>query len=257
MSGAPLINVPFFYGHESLRLACLLLHGLGGGAYELQLLGAALYEQGLTVQAILYPGHDRPARHMPPSTWLQWYGAALKAFQELSDNFESVAVIGFSTGATLALHLAYGQPVARLVLLSPFLRIYRPWFAPLPAEPLVRAIAPWIPYLPRRALPIGDAQMRQQAEAAAFFKSFNLQAVASALELIAQVEQELPAIRCPTLIMQGRQDDTVDPEGARQIYEQLGSPQKELHWLEHSGHLLPLDRERQAVITKVANFLGS
>jgi len=252
-----LVNVPFFYGHADSRRACLLLHGLGGGAYELQLLGQALYEQGLTVQGILYPGHDRPARQMPASTWHEWYGATLSAFQELHAQFDAIAVIGFSTGATLALHLAHSQPVAQLVLLCPFLRIYRPWFAPLPAEPLVRAIAPWIAHLPRRALPIRDAQMRQQAEAAAFFKSFNLRAVGSALDLIAQVEAELPSITTPTLILQTRADDTVDPHGAQQIYEQLASTHKELHWLERSNHVIALDGERHEVITKVAGFLGA
>ncbi|WP_448525921.1 alpha/beta hydrolase [Parathermosynechococcus lividus] len=252
-----LVNVPFFYSHEETNGACLLLHGLGGGAYELQLLGQALYEQGLTVRGILYPGHDRPTEPMPASTWPEWYAATLAAFRELQSHFQTIAVIGFSTGATLALHLAHSQPVAKLVLLCPFLRIYRPWFAPLPAEPLVKAIARWVPHLPRRALPLRDPQMRQQAEAAAFFKSFNLSAVGSALDLIAQVETELPTITTPTLILQTLADDTVDPRGAQQIYDQLGSAHKELYWLQRSNHLIPLDYERDDVIAKVAKFLGA
>lgn len=252
-----LVNVPFFYGHAESRRVCLLLHGLGGGTYELQPLAHALYEQGMSVQGILYPGHDRPQPQMPASTWPEWYAAALGAFKELQVHFERVAVIGFSTGATLALHLASEQPVAQLVLLCPFLRIYRPWFAPLPVEPIVKAIAPWVPHLPSHTLPIRDAQMRQQAEAAAFFTSFNLRAVCSALDLIAQVETELPRITTPTLILQTRADQVVDPQGAQWIYDQLGSTHKELYWLERSQHLLPLDEERDEVIAKVAKFLGA
>lgn len=251
-----LVNLPFFYGHGAGDRACLLLHGLGGGAYELQLLGEVLYETGWTVQGILYPGHDRPSAQMPASTWPQWYEAVVTAFQALQESYSTVAVVGFSTGGTLALHLAYHYSVDALVLLAPFLRIYRPWFFPVRPETLVQSLGRWIPWVPRRSLPIRDRPLRQAAEEACFFKSFNLQAVGSALDLIAQVEQELPMITTPTLILQSRADTIVDPQGAQRIYENLGSPDKELHWLKDSDHLLPLDVERGQVFTKVVAFLG-
>ncbi|HIK25580.1 MAG TPA: alpha/beta fold hydrolase [Thermosynechococcus sp. M46_R2017_013] len=251
-----LVNLPFFYSHAEGDRACLLLHGLGGGVYELQLLAEVLYEVGWTVQGILYPGHDCPAAPMPASRWPQWYGAVVTAFQALQESYPRVAVVGFSTGGTLALHLAHHFPVDALVLLAPFLRIYRPWLFPFAPEILVESFGQWIPWLPRRRLPIRDRALRQAAEAACFFKSFNLQAVCSALDLIAQVQQELSQITTPTLILQSHADTTVDPQGAQLIYEQLGSSQKELHWLKDSDHLLPLDVEREQVFAKVVTFLG-
>lgn len=251
-----LVNSPFFYGHAAGDRACLLLHGLGGGVYELQLLAQVLYAAGWSVQGILYPGHDRPSAQMPASTWRQWYEAVVTTFKTLRDSYPTVAVVGFSTGGTLALHLARHYPVDALVLLAPFLRIYRPWFSPVAPEFLVQSLGQWIPWLPRRSLPIRDRSLRQAAEAACFFKSFNLQAVRSTLDLIAQVEQELPLITTPTLILQSRADTTVDPQGAQMIYEQLGSPDKELYWLKDSDHLLPLDVEREQVFAKVVAFLG-
>ncbi|URR34737.1 alpha/beta fold hydrolase [Thermosynechococcus sp. HN-54] len=251
-----LVNRPFFHRYPEGDRACLLLHGLGGGVYELQLLAEVLYEAGWTVQGILYPGHDRPRAQMPASTWHQWYEAVVTAFKPLRDTHRTVAVVGFSTGGTLALHLADEYAVDALVLLAPFLRIYRPWFLPLAPETLVQSFGQWIPWVPRRSLPIRDRALRQAAEAACFFKSFNLQAVRSALNLIAQVAQELPLITTPTLIFQSHADTIVDPQGAQIIYAQLGSPQKELHWLKDSDHLLPLDVEREQVFAKVVAFLG-
>jgi esterase/lipase len=67
-----LSNNPFLL-ENSQDHACLLLHGLGGGVYELELLGQYLYQQGLTVQTINYPGHDHPALEMPTSRWEEWY----------------------------------------------------------------------------------------------------------------------------------------------------------------------------------------
>ncbi|WP_298975655.1 carboxylesterase [uncultured Thermosynechococcus sp.] len=251
-----LLNLPFFYDHAEGDRACLLLHGLGGGTYELQPLAQVLHKAGWTVEGILYPGHDRRRAPMPASTWQQWYEAVVTAFQALRDRYPKVVVIGFSTGGTLALHLACHFAVDALVLLAPFLRIYRPWFCPVAPEKLVQSLGRWIPWLPRRHLPIRDRALRQAAEAACFFKSFNLQAVRSALDLIAQVEQELPRITIPTLILQSRGDTVVAPQGAQIIYDQLGGSQKELHWLKDSDHLLPLDVEREQVFAKVVAFLG-
>jgi carboxylesterase len=61
-------NEPFLLEADDEQV-CLLLHGLGGGAYEMQLLDEYLHRKGLSVQTINYPGHDHPAPRMPASTW--------------------------------------------------------------------------------------------------------------------------------------------------------------------------------------------
>ena len=60
-------NTPFYLpGDERLgRHACLLMHGLGGGVYEMKLLGYHLHAQGFSVKGVNYPGHDKPAVRMP------------------------------------------------------------------------------------------------------------------------------------------------------------------------------------------------
>ena len=74
------------------------------------------------------------------------------------------------------------------------------------------------------------------AERTAYFRSFNLSAVRSALELIERVKGEVAGIRVPTLILQSRQDTVVDPEQAAWLYQELGSEEKILHWLEHASN---------------------
>ena len=248
-------NEPFLCVAESGDRACLLLHGLGGGVYEMQPLGEMLHHHGLTVQGINYPGHDRPAPQMPASTWEQWYGHVLDTYQNLQQTYSSVSVIGFSTGCLLALHLAASHPVERLVLLSPYLALRRHWYLILPPEAYLYSIGYLIDNLPRLRLPVRDRAMREQAEAIAFFQSFNVSSVRSAGELIALVKAELPTIDIPTLIIQSSQDSAVDPAKAEVIYNTIRSSEKRLHWLTQSDHIISLDVERDSVYQEVRQFL--
>jgi carboxylesterase len=247
-------NEPFIL-KASRQQGCLLLHGLGGGAYEMQLLGEYLHSKGLSVHAINYPGHDRQAAKMPASNWQDWYGHIRNTYESLAKCYDNVNVVGFSTGCPLALHLATEFSIKKLVLLSPFFAIRREWFYLLPPEAYLYSLGRLIDDVPRRHPPIRDLQMRRQTEQAAWFRTFNLSSVRSAFELIDQVKVRLPEIFVPTLIIQSPRDSVVDPSGATFLYEHLASPTKKLHWLKHSDHAIALDSEREEVFQCTCDFL--
>lgn len=251
-----LVNQPFFLKSDRRDQACLLLHGLGGGVYEMQLLGQYLHEtHGLTVQGISYPGHDCPAAAMPATTWQEWYAHIEATYQSLAQTYGAVAVVGFSTGCPLGLHLAAAYPLSRLILLCPYLALRRQWFYLLPLEAWLFSLGWFIRDLPRWRLPLRDPAMRKLAEEIVFYRTFNLAAVRSAIALIEQVKAELPQIKTPTLILQAQRDSIVDPAGAQIIYERLGSAVKTLQWLPESDHIIPLDVERDQVFAEVGQFL--
>lgn len=251
-----LSNQPFLLESATNDHACLLLHGLGGGVFEMQLLGEYLHQHGFSVQGINYPGHDMPSTKMPASTWQEWYKHIEETQQKLAQIYNNVSVIGFSTGCPLALYLAAKQSVKNLILLSPFLAIKHQWYYLLRPEAYLFSLGHWIPDVPRiKGLPIVDKAMLQLATEAAFFKTFNLAAVRSAIELINIVKPMLPQIEEPTLIIQSVKDSVVDPEGARIIYQQLGSKNKKLYWLQESDHTISLDVEREIVFERIKEFL--
>ncbi|MGB8702930.1 MAG: alpha/beta fold hydrolase, partial [Thermosynechococcaceae cyanobacterium] len=215
-------NKPFFLQGDHPH-ACLLLHGLGGGAYEMQELGLRLHGQGLTVQGILYPGHDQRVDAMPRSRWQDWYGHILETYQALAQNYEQISLVGFSTGCPLGLYLAAQHPVFKLVLLAPYFRLKYEWYFGLPLEAYLNSIGFLITDVPRLGLPIFDPDIQKAARAAAFFRTFNLAAVRSAMDLIRQVKPQLPGIRNPALIIQSPKDRVVDPSSATFLYNRLGS----------------------------------
>lgn len=156
------------------RPSCLVLHGLGGGPYELEPLIAAIRAEDLKVLAPILPGHEGPGPVMPASSWDDWYKAAEMGFDELASEGGAVSVVGFSTGGTLALRLATRRPVARQVLLAPFLAIRYSGLIPLRPASYLRHLVRVIVNLPRRAPAVRDRQMRRWAAKADRFRTFNL-----------------------------------------------------------------------------------
>ncbi len=193
---------------------------------------------------------------MPRSRWNEWLESAEDAFDTLMKASGRVDVVGFSTGGTLALALATRKPVGRLVLLAPFLAIRYTGLIPVRPASYLSRLAALVPDLPRRPPAVRDPEMRRWAAGIDRFKTFNLHAAVSALELIDTVKPLVPSIVNPTLILQGRLDTVVEPANATWLYRNLGSTEKELVYLNRSDHLLALDVEREAVIRATLDFLG-
>ncbi|MFO0890169.1 MAG: alpha/beta fold hydrolase [Isosphaeraceae bacterium] len=240
---------------ERSKPACLLLHGLGGGPYEFAPLEEALRHAGFDSSAPVLPGHEPSTPTMPASSWRDWYDCARQTFDSLAADGRAVAVLGFSTGGTLGLHLATERPVHRLVLLAPFLAIRYAGLIPLRPASYLRHLAGLLPDLPRRPPAVRDPLMRRWAAQTDRFRTFNLHAAVSALELIDRVKPLVPLIMTPTMIHQGRLDTVVEPANATWLYQNLGSANKEVVYLPRSDHLIAVDVERDQAIAAILNFL--
>jgi carboxylesterase len=239
------------------RPSCLVLHGLGGGAYELAPVIAGLEGEGLRVSAPVLPGHEGPGPVMPSSCWRDWIATAEAAFDELSAEGTPVVVVGFSTGAILALYLASRRPVARQVLLAPFLAIRFSRLIPVHPSVYLRHIARVFPNLRRRPPAVRDPEMRREVVAAACYRTFSIAAALSALDLIEEVKPIVPKITIPTLIIQGRRDTVVEPRNATWLHDHLGATHKALVVLPRSDHLVALDHERERVLSLTLDFVLS
>ncbi len=241
---------------EMITHRCLVLHGLGGGPYELDPLTQALETSGAALRAPVLPGHETISFRMPASRFEDWERAALDNFDLMAGAGDRMAVIGFSTGGVLALQVAAQRPVSRLVLLAPFFAIRGLGWLPFRLAPVVGQIARVAEHIPRRPPPIRDPTMRRIVSQMVGFRTFNLAAVASALALIDRTWDLLPQIQPPTLVLQGRLDTVVEPAAARRMFDRLGSREKEFCILPRSDHLLALDRDRDEVLSRVLGFLA-
>jgi len=249
----PLENRPFTL--EGRGGSVLLVHGLGGGTYELQWLGEALHERtGLTVRAIHLPGHEAPSRRMPGSRHEDWVEAVAREGAVLAAN-GPVHLVGFSTGCTICLRVAELHGLdGKLVLLAPFIDIYRPPLLPVRPEALLELFS-GLSQVPRRGPPLRDRALRREVAACLPFATMNLDAARSAKALAELVMREIGAVRSPVLIIQGARDTVIDHRAVARVANNLRSEHR-LVLLEDSDHLVALDGERERVFTEVTAFLG-
>ncbi|MGC4061336.1 MAG: hypothetical protein QM749_11035 [Aquabacterium sp.] len=147
------------------RHGVLLFHGLSSSPLELQFIARGLHRAGFTVKVPVMEGYTYGTfgtQHTPAHAWVH---SALKAFDEMRGECETVSIGGLCLGSALALRVAGLRPgeLASLLCLSVSLHYDgwgNPWFTRL--LPLAR----YLPFARRIAIkerePFGlkDERMR-------------------------------------------------------------------------------------------------
>lgn len=223
-------------------IGVLLTHGYTATTAEVRLLARQLHQQGYTVAGPLLPGHGVTPEAMNRCRWQEWAEAVAEAYAELTTHCQYVFVGGESMGALLALYLASEQPeVAGILAYAPALRISR--FTCLKA----RLAAPFISAMPK-------ARIAEDKP----WQGYTVNPIPAFLQLLSgqkEVRRRLPHIRQPLLVIQGCLDRLIDPRGAEILYHEIGSPIKELHWMENSSHVVILDGELEQVTELTLRFI--
>lgn len=246
----------------------LLIHGFMGLPAELRSLGYALAQQGYTVTGVLLARHGQPPEAMAGVRWQEWYATVTEAYRQLATRCEQVILVGYSLGGLLGLHLAAQHRVEGVITLAGALQLAGGW--PLRTLPLARYILPW--FYPLRFVNLNDPQVRASivekageinwddpATRAYIRASVRIPtgAIYEIVRLAHVVRSELVQVRIPTLVLQGRRDQTVEPASAEQIMAGLGASDKQLHWFDHSDHLLPNGPEHALLQAVILDWLAA
>lgn len=234
---------PFFLpGGEQ---GVLLIHGFTGSPAEMRLLGEFLHGKGYTVFAPRLCGHGTRVEELSKTKWFHWYSGVEDGYHILQSLCKSVAVVGLSMGGLLAFMLAAEYPVAKVVSLSTPIYIADKRLGLLPMYRVFRE------YVPKKRKVYMDLAPKYSVG----YHATPLSSLTSLVELIQQVDRLLPTVKVPALIVQARWEHTVQPRSAKHIYDRIGSSEKQLIWLEKSGHIVTLDVEREQVFKHIIEFL--
>ena len=118
--------------------------------------------------------------------------------------------------------------------------------------PFLPILRYFIHYLPKRKRSYHEMDKYCQA-----YDRMPTKPLTSLFALIKTCKKELvQKITVPCLVLQSKIEHTVDPKSAQYIYDHLGTAkeQKELVWLEKSGHILTLDSEHEQVFHRIGTF---
>lgn len=225
--------------HQPFKLGsgpagALLLHGFPGTPAEIRPLGEQLAAAGYTSYGMLLPGLGAEIETLPTKTRTDWLQAAQQQWSEIRQTHHHTTLIGYSMGGAIATCLAAQQPPHQLVLLAPFWRI----------NTILRYLLPIVKYIKPQITPFekadfNDPELRKQMqgviggdldlddpEVQQYLRE-NIIIATATLDEVRQLGRAAykaaAALTCPTLIIQGSQDETVSPTLTRKLVQRINS----------------------------------
>lgn len=209
-------------------------------------MGEYFRDKGYTVNAPLLAGHGTSPEEMEKTGWRDWWRSTLDAYNGMREekDLDQLFVAGLSMGGALSLLLAAEKPIDGVISMC----------APVWVRDR-RAFLAGIAYPFYRYKPNGN---HRDPDIEAHLVSYDrtpIKSVGELNRLLKRLKQHLPRVEVPALVVQSRNDETVQPRSANYIYEKISSNVKRLSWYEKSSHIITVDKERRKLFAEVDNFI--
>ena len=253
------VSEPVIAGAESIDLqeershGVLLLHGFGDTPQTLALLAKRLHSAGYSVLAPLLPGHGRSMHAFTHARAEEWIQFAREQVAGMQMRHRSVSLVGLSMGGALAvLAAAQATEIESLVLIAPYLG--------MPRLLRVAAMGHWIwgrfvgEVNARNPRSIRDPIEREKNLA---YGAVTARALNELARVVRRARKALPDVRCPTLIIQSREDPRIAPAIAEWAIVKIGTTDKQLVWTEGAGHIITVDFGRERVFSEVERWIAA
>jgi len=240
---------PFFFPGN--KIGCLVTHGFTGAPKEMRWLGEYLHGQGYTVCGIRLNGHATKPEDMIRSRWQDWLLSVEDGYNLLRSCTDQVFLLGLSMGGILSLTAAAQLDVRGVVAMSTPYALPDDW-----RLKFIRILSIFQPYLPKNKDDhpgsgwFGDAWKQHVS-----YPQNPLRSVAELNQLMGVMHASLPQIKAPVLLIHSRDDDYVVKDSMERIYADLGTADKQMMWVEGSGHVVTEEPQRQKVFEAAAHFV--
>ncbi len=236
---------PFFI--PGGKIGCLLVHGFTGTPKEMRMLADSLAQEKYTILAPRLTGHATSLDDMERSSWRDWLASVEDGLNLLKGCTEQQVVMGLSMGGILALMAAARYDVKGVVTFS----------APssLPADPRAK----YLPYLRwfMRYVEKGkpDWQNPEALKDHVDYPRYPVRSILQLGEIIQVMLGDLPSVKVPALMVQSRMDHGIPPQSLDVLYSSISSVDKSKLWVEHSGHVVIREPDREQIFTAVKQFI--
>lgn len=222
------------------KLGCLIIHGFGGGIYEIKSLADYLGGNGYMIACPKLKGHTGIGRDMKNADYKDWITSAEEELIKLTEKTSNIAIVGFSMGGLIAVNLACKYNIKAIVTINTpiyYWNIYRVFLNILE-----------------------DFKNKEASNFMRYIKAKKASPIISMINfllLLNSTKPKLINIKCPFLIIQTKDDDTTKLKSANYIYNNICSIDKKINVYEKGGHLVLNSPYKEKVIKNIEIFLKS
>ena len=249
--GAPFLKLPKI----ATKVGVVLVHGFLASPAELKAFGERLVTEGHPVLGVRLKGHGTSPHDLRARSYIEWMASVRRGYEIMSHISQDVAVVGFATGASLALLLAAEQP-KQLVFVAAVsapikFRIHNLYYSPMLHR--INQLSRWV-YLQNGIKPFQEGVPEHPDIE---YRNMPVQALMELRKVAELLERRLPDVICPVMIVQGSHDPVVDPASAQIIDASVGATEKSLHMIQSDRHGILHDNigdVQDLIMTRLAQF---
>ena len=217
--------------------AVVLIHGFNGEPADVAYLHNYLTIRGFKVYMLKVKGHADSRIDMARHGCQSWISGVRDDVRAISREHESLYVVGFSMGGLLAVNLLDYFTIQKLVFVNTPIYVWN-------SRQIVANIR-------------NDLKNRHYGNLKYYLSASHnapLPALLNFLRILFLTKPRFKNINVNTLILQNKDDDTVQPRSALYIKKHLREA-AELIWFETGGHMMFLDERKEDAAKAVYAFL--
>ena len=237
---------PFFFPGN--HIGVLVCHGFTGSTQSMRPLGEALHQSGFTVIGPRLAGHGISPQAMARTTASDWIASVDEALATLLKTCSQIFITGLSMGGTLTLYTAAKHPevIRGAIPINGTVQIDNPDLAALALDSAMPETVPGI-----------GSDIKAPGVIELAYAQVPVPAIRQVYVLAAVTRDLLPRVKCPTLVIQSREDHVVNPRNGPRIVRLLGANRVELLWLDNSYRVATLDNDKALIAQRTTAFIQS
>jgi esterase/lipase len=219
---------------QKSSLGVLLVHGFLASPAELREFGIKLLAKGYTVMGVRLKGHGTSPWDLRARSWHDWLASVSRGIEILSNLTPRIALVGFSTGGSLSLISAsrLQKNIAGVAAICTPLKFRNKNLRFVPFMHGVNRITNWLSNY-EGLMPFG---LNESEHPLINYRNIPLRGLYELKCVVNHLEEVLPSISCPVTLIQADGDQIVDPESANILVRNIGSVNKQVHWIPSTRH---------------------
>lgn len=218
-------------------IGCLIIHGFGGNFEEVRYLAEYLKKQGYNVSCPSLKGHTGIKGDLAGVTYSEWINSAEEDLVKLKEISEKVFIVGFSMGGLIGINLCEKYDVEGLVTLN----------TPIYYWDIKNIVSNVITDFRTKDFQNIKRYMNSSGK-------FPISALYNFRRLLSITKNKIAKVKCPMLIVQARDDDTVRVTSAKYIFDKINT-EKKLNYYDNSGHVILTSPSAKQVSEDVESFI--